>query len=152
MPNTKVYIELSSDIEELLANNQVTLADILQKENIEADVLSGAVPYQQEGGAKTKSIVPIILASAASISLITFAIANFLKAWHQKPYFVEYDELEPIKNDDGTFLLNDKKEPYMQIVKKHKLMETDKVNNKMDFEISYKNLTDIVIRFKSEDK
>jgi hypothetical protein len=152
MSNTKFYIELSSDIEELLANNQVTLADILQKENIDADVLSGAVPYQQEEGVKTKEIVTIILASSASIAIITLAITNFLKAWHQKPIFVECDELEPIKNDDGTILLNDNGEPYLRIVKKHKMIEPDKIKNKMDFEISYKNLTDIVIRFKSEDK
>jgi hypothetical protein len=81
MSETKIYLDLSSEIQELLADNEISIADILQQENIEVtDITEGVMPQESEDGARTRDLVPIIVASAALVAEIGFAISQILNA------------------------------------------------------------------------
>jgi hypothetical protein len=86
MSDTKnIYLDLSEDIQRLLADNEITIEQILQQENIEVEnVTEGVIPDEfEEKGVRTKDLVPLILASSALIASIGFAISkvvNTLKA------------------------------------------------------------------------
>jgi hypothetical protein len=79
MSDTKIYLDLSKEIQQLLADNKMSIADILQNENIEvSDIIEGVMPQESEEGARTKDVVPIILASSAAVAVIGFTISNLL--------------------------------------------------------------------------
>jgi hypothetical protein len=79
MSETKIYLDLSTEIQELLADNEISIADILQQENIEVtDVTEGVMPDESEDGARSKDLVPIIVASAALAPEIGFLISQTL--------------------------------------------------------------------------
>ncbi len=81
MSDTKIYLDLSTEIQELLADNEISIADILQQENIEVtDVTEGVMPQKSEDGARTKDLVPIILAGSAAVTAIAYAISKILNA------------------------------------------------------------------------
>jgi hypothetical protein len=69
MSETKIYLDLSEDIQRLLADNEITIEPILQQENIEVDhVTEGVIPDESEEGGRTKDLVTLIFASSALIS------------------------------------------------------------------------------------
>lgn len=79
MSETNIYLDLSTEIQELLADNEISIADLLQQENIEVtDVTEGVMPQESEDGARTKDLVPIIVASAALVTAIGYAISQVL--------------------------------------------------------------------------
>jgi len=79
MSDTKIYLDLSEEIQELLADNEISIADILQQEQVEvSDVTEGVMPQNSEEGARTKDLVPIILASSAAVAVIGFTISKVL--------------------------------------------------------------------------
>jgi len=81
MSDTKIYLDLSTEIQELLADNEISIADILQQEDIEvSDVTEGVMPQKSEDGARTKDLVPIIMASSVLVAAIGNAIAQILNA------------------------------------------------------------------------
>jgi hypothetical protein len=79
MSDTKIYLDLSEEIQQLLADNETSIADILQDENIEvSDITAGVMPQESEEGARTREVVTIILASSAAVAVIGFTISNVL--------------------------------------------------------------------------
>jgi hypothetical protein len=79
MSETNIYLDLSTEIQELLADNEISIADILQQENIEVtDITEGVMPQESEDGARTRDLVPIIVASAALAPEIGFVISQIL--------------------------------------------------------------------------
>jgi hypothetical protein len=81
MSDTKIYLDLSTEIQELLADNEISIADILQQENIDvSDVTEGVMPQKSEDGTRTKDLVPIILAGSAAVTAIAYAISKILNA------------------------------------------------------------------------
>ena len=85
MSDTKIYLDLSEEFQQLLADNEISIADILQQEQVEvSDVTEGVMPQESEEGARTKDLVPIILASSAAVAVIGFAISKVLNTLQQK--------------------------------------------------------------------
>ncbi len=54
MEETRIYVELSDDIRQWLADNGLSVADILEKKGIDAEVVSGAIPAGDEDGHRTR--------------------------------------------------------------------------------------------------
>ncbi|MCL2923493.1 MAG: hypothetical protein MGF17_02390, partial [Trichodesmium sp. MAG_R04] len=67
MTTTNIYLELDSDILEFIESN-VDISEILQSENIDAEVTYGVGPYLSEEGARTKNIVTKIIASSVAVA------------------------------------------------------------------------------------
>ena len=54
MQQTKIYLELSDELQAVLNDNGISIEDILEQEGIEADVTYGVMPTQAEEGARSK--------------------------------------------------------------------------------------------------
>ena len=61
MPETKIYMEFDEKLQEVMADNQLTISDILRQDSIKAKVTNGMTPYEDEEGARPKELVTIIL-------------------------------------------------------------------------------------------
>ena len=151
MSSTKIYLELSDEIQGILADNALSVEDILRHESIEATVTHGKPPYQSEVGARTKDMVTIILASGVVIPAIGFAIAQVLNAIQDKPYFVEYYENVELRNNKDEILIDKDGNPIFKTVKRHELIEPKKENQRREFEANFSLVNGVVIKFGTKE-
>lgn len=149
MSKTKIYLELAKEIEELMADNEISIEEILEREHIEAEVTSGVVPYQSEEGARTKDIVTIILASSAAVAAIGFAFSQVLHEVSNKPHLIEFYENEELRDADGKILIDGDGKPQLKPVKKYEFVESQRTR---DIEFSFGLKNGIVIKMKSGAK
>jgi hypothetical protein len=152
MSETKIYLELSNEIQELLADNDLSIKDILQREEIDAIVTQGIPPFQAEDGARTKDVITIVLAGSFAVAAISFAISQVLNTLHHKPYFVEYYENVELRDAKGSVLKDREGNPLFKTVKRHEILEPSKENQKKEFEAKFSLVNGIVIKFGSEEK
>ena len=152
MSNTKIYLELSDEIQGIFADNSLSVEDILGQEAIEAAVTDGLPPYQSEEGARTKDVVTIIMATSVAIPAIGFAISQVLNTLHNKPYFVEYYENMELRNEKGKILMDKDGKPLFKTVKRHELLEPRNVNHSREFEASFSLVNGIIMKFGTKDK
>lgn len=154
MPKMKIFIELSDDLMELLSDNNLSVDYILDSEDIDAEVGSGASPYQKEKGAKTRdliTVVSIIGASSTAVIAIAYAVTTVLETLQKKPIYQTYWELEEIRKKDGGVILDKDGNPVMKKVKKYILLEPGNGDKKDGFEIS-SGLKGLVMKFSTEKK
>lgn len=152
MSTTKIFLELSSDVQGALADNGLSVEDVLEQNSIEATVTQGVLPAQLEEGARTKDVVTIILASSTAIAAIGFAISQVLNTIHNKPHVVEYYENIELRDADGQILKDKKNNPIFKVVKRQEILEPQKHERKMNFEASFDLTNGIVMKFGSQDK
>lgn len=143
MPN--IYLELSEEFEELLADNRITIKDILDHSGIEVEgVTQEIIPYQADKGARTKDIVTIIsvaIASSVVVEAIAFAISQVLYTLHYKP-LVEIYENEELRDKDGNLQLKSVKRYEFPFSKAEQRLERE-----LKFSSGFKN--GIVIKIES---
>ncbi|AFZ61344.1 hypothetical protein H6G54_02735 [Anabaena cylindrica FACHB-243] len=151
MTTTKIYLELDDDILQFVKSN-VDISDILQTENIDAEVRYGIEPYLSEEGARTKDIVTIILASSAALATISFVISQVLNTYYRKPYFVEYYEIHELKDAKGNFVLDKEGNPQYEKIKKYQIIEPKKESTIQNFEFQFSFINGVVIKFSSDVK
>ncbi|NJM72212.1 MAG: hypothetical protein HC862_19670 [Scytonema sp. RU_4_4] len=149
MTTTKIYLELDDDILHFVESN-VDISDILQSENIDAEVRYGVEPYLSDEGARTKDIVTIILASSAVLATISFVISQVLNAYYKKPYFVEFYEIHELKDASGNFLLDKEGKPQYEKIKKYQMIQPTKESTIQNFEFQFSLVNGIVIKFNSK--
>jgi hypothetical protein len=152
MTTTKIYLEISDEIQGILADNGLSVEDILRQEAIEATVTHGVPPYQSEEEARTKDVVTIILAASVAIPAIGFAISQVLNTLHDKPYFVEYYENVELRNEKGKILTDKDGNPLFKTVKRHELLEPRKENQKREFEARFSLANGVVIKFGTKEE
>ncbi|MGH6820402.1 MAG: hypothetical protein ACREDU_06015, partial [Methylocella sp.] len=85
MSTTQIYLDLPDELQQLLSENQISIADILHQQGIEAEVKLGTMPGQTEEGARDKDVATIILASAAAVIAIGWAISSVLRTLKHGP-------------------------------------------------------------------
>jgi hypothetical protein len=152
MTDTKIYLELSDEIQGILADNGLSIEDILQQEAVEATVSHGVAPYQSEEGARTKEVVTIILASSVAVAAIGFAISQVLNSIHDKPYFVEYDEPVELRDENGKVLKDREGKPIFKKIKRHELLEPRKNNRQTDFDAEFNPANGVVLKFGTKEE
>ena len=126
MPETKIYIEISKEFQQLLVENSLTLEDIIQQQGIDANLQYDTLPDNDEYGSRTRDLVPVILAGSAAVLAVSTAISQLLNTLYAKPYFVEYWAEEELRNGDGDILLDKDGKPQTKFVKKHEIIEPSK--------------------------
>jgi hypothetical protein len=102
MPETKIYMEFDEMLQQVIADNQLTISDILRQDSIKAKVTNGMTPYEDEDGARSKELVTIILASSVLIGSISFAISRVLNEYYHRPIIEEYYENVELKDEKGN--------------------------------------------------
>jgi hypothetical protein len=151
MNETKIYLELSDEVQQLLADNQITIEDILRTENIDAEVTYGVLPYQLEEGARTKKLVPIIIGVGIVVLPVSLAVSQVLSTINNKPHIVEIYDPQQLKDSKGNILLDKDGRPLYKLVKKYELIEPrTKKNQELEIQVSLEN--GVVLKFKSEEK
>lgn len=148
---TKIYVDLSVDLKQVLDDNKLSIDDLLKENGIEAIVKYEALPYPNEGDTRNKDVVTIIMASSGLIASISFAISKILNTLYNRPYFVEYYEYEVVRDGD-KIIKNGNGDPIIRSVKKFKLFEPRKEIRKNNFEYSTTAENGIVIKFSTEEK
>jgi hypothetical protein len=152
MSATRIYIEMSDDIQATLADNEISIADILRQSDFQDEITYGSPPYRTDYGSRDKDIVTIILASSVAVFAVGSAISQVLATLHRKPYFVQYDELVELHDADGNIMLDEKGNPQFKLVKRHKFLEPRKENADREFEAKLSSKRGFVIRFSSSEQ
>ncbi len=128
--DTKIYLELSQDIQQLLSDNGLKIEDVLQQENIEAKIERGVIPTLSEETARIKSPVHIILASSVLITAISFAIVRVLNAIHNKPVLIDVKKFSIEKDENGNI-------HHVETTITKELLEQRKKNKEDSFEVHF---------------
>lgn len=119
----KIYVEMADDLLAWLADNGLSVEDVLEKEGVDASVEIGVVPLADGGEGRAKDVVPIILASGGAISAVLVALSHCMKTWLNRPILTTWEELEEIRDENGSVLLDEKGAPRMKTVRKHFVQE-----------------------------
>ncbi len=99
-----VYVFGSAEVERVLADNGVSLAQLLQGEGVDARQTYGTNPVATPGGAD-KEPVTILFLTAAAIAVLTPVL---MRAWGQitrRPLAVEETIVEPMLDPSGKPVL-----------------------------------------------
>ncbi len=151
METAKIYVEFSDDIQEWMADNGLSVEDILEKEGIDADVEHDIIPVEKDGS-RTKDVVPvIILASGGALTSVLFAVSHCMKIWLNRPIYTSWEELEEIRDKDGNVLLDKKGNPQMKTVHKHFVNEPGKSDKKEKIDLKA-GLKGLIMKIGSEEK
>lgn len=139
MSITKIFLELSQDEEKLLNENNLSISDVIQKANIDAEIEYGIIPSNREG-ARTKDIVPIILAASGSIVAISYAITKVLSVIYKRPRLVKIFENKLIKDKNEVPILDKNGNFQYEKVEKHQFFEgrDDKMED-FEFKTNFKD-------------
>jgi hypothetical protein len=95
-----VYVFGSPKVEEILADNGVSLADLLRREGVEVQQGHGTDPVPTPGGG-TKEPVTIFFLTITALATLTPILT---RAWGQlthHPLAVEETVVEPVLDDSG---------------------------------------------------
>lgn len=111
---SKIYLDFSEDIRNLLAEEDIRVQDLLNEAGISATVRFEALP-PEHGEERTRDLVPIIMASSvaavslsAAVAIITSAISRALERRAVRPRYVEYLEEKPIVDAKGNPVVDKK--------------------------------------------
>ena len=151
MSETKIFLELSEEIQQVIAENRISVSNVLDRQGIEATVGYEAPNYETEDGARSKELVTVILASGASLFAIGLAISQVLKAIYRKPYFVEYYELQEIRDRSGELILDSWGNTQFKLVKKFELIEPRAEDSERLMELKWNTQNGLVLKFRSSE-
>lgn len=147
-----IYVELPEEVQQIFAENETSINQILRDNSIDVEVRQDVAPYKEEDGATSKDLVTLIFAGSTALASITHAITSIMNTLYKKPYWIEYDELVEIRGKDGNVLLNKKGKPIFKTVKKFELVEPRKENKSYSFESMFSAVKGIVLKVKNEEK
>ena len=151
MPQTKIFIELSDEIQQVINSSKISLEDLLKRQMPDVEIIYGKKIYNSDAGFREKGIVPIILAASAGVATISFAISQILHAIYKKPHLVEFYENEILKDNQGNAILDEDGLPILQPVKKYQFIEPRIEDSKKELEFSFGLKNGIVIKIRSEE-
>jgi len=151
MSVTKIYLDLTEELQQLLSENQTSIADILKHENIEAKFAYGKIPDYEDQEGRSKDVVTIILASSAAIVAIGIAISIVLHTLNRKPHLVQVEELVELRDAGGNLLLDATGTPQFKRIKKYELLEPRPEDSGKNFEMENKDGS-FVLKVSAETK
>ncbi|WP_353572673.1 hypothetical protein [Candidatus Albibeggiatoa sp. nov. BB20] len=142
------YFEFSDDIQQILQDNAIELDDIVQQEQMDAEVENGILPFSQQGS-RSKGIVPIILATGAAATGVIFSVSRLIRTLHEKPVHVSFYEPVEIQDADGNVMTDAQGKPYMKLEKRFEILEPDSAKYDKSLELNLGLDKGIVVKFSS---
>jgi hypothetical protein len=119
---TEIFIFASPEIQELLADNQLDLVELLKQEGIEVGKGFAKDPTAS-GDSTQKDPTGIILASAALILAITPLISKVLTALSRRSIVIRELVCVPVEDSNGNVVRDRSGEPLLQWVERSRLLE-----------------------------
>ena len=132
---TEAFIFASSEIQEILLDNGVTLVELLEQEDYEINKTINSNPGVFEDEYRTKELATTILASAAFIAVLTPIILKVIQSLTYKQVVVHEMVLIPVLGVDGKVITDISGEPKLQWVKRARLLESSIHESKQEISI-----------------
>ena len=149
---TRIYLDLPDDIQLMLEENQLSWEDALTDLGIDQEVTYGSLPYHEEEGVRTKELVTVIIvASAAAVVAVSFAISRILETLQRKPSIVEIYEPVAVQDASGKVVIDALGQPVVKLVKRYEILEPRKEDRKVEFEFHFDLKDVVVIKVRSEE-
>ncbi|MCP4695908.1 MAG: hypothetical protein GY862_03520 [Gammaproteobacteria bacterium] len=146
---TRIYLELSKELQQALDDNGITPDEILRKAEIDAKVKHDRLPVQsKKGGKDLAQVIEFAWAGSAVIASLGFTLTKILNTIYNKPIYVEYEELEELRDAGGNVLLDAKGEPVYKKVPRRQILQAQQTS-KDSFMADMKKM---VMKFSSEGK
>ncbi|MBC7921130.1 MAG: hypothetical protein H7Z75_08550 [Ferruginibacter sp.] len=135
-----IFISLSPEVSELLADNGVDLVEELQKQLPE--VRRGYAPDPAIGDHnRTRDITLVILASSAAFYAVSLGIERIINALGNQPMTAVETELVPVVSPDGKIVRDNNEQPILHWVEKKKILEQpNAVHDKGSLTVSFAGL------------
>jgi len=143
----EAFVFTSTEIQELIIDNELNLVELLQKEGCQVEQGSAADPIMSDTDS-TKEIATTILASAALVGTLTPIILKIIQSLTYKNVVVHETVLIPVEDSAGNILKDASGEPILQWVRQAKILESQA--QKVKQEVSIKALG-FEIEIKSSD-
>ncbi len=122
----QIFIFASPEIQELLADNETDLVELLNQKGIEVSRGYAQDPTLMSNSGN-KEPVSIILASTALVLALTPTISKIITALSHKSVEVEEVVLQPVEDSQGSVVYDTVGNPILQWVKRRQLKEIAKV-------------------------
>jgi hypothetical protein len=148
----KIYLDLADDIQLLFEENRISIEKELADQGIDQTVIYEVPPYQEEEGVRTKEpVTVIILASAAVVLAVGYAVSRIVETLQRKPHVVEIYELEEVRDSSGNVLTDTLGQPVVKMVKRYEILEPRKEDRTGGFEFSFDLKSGVVFKVRSEE-
>lgn len=145
------YIEMSPELVNLLQQKNISFDNIVFQSNQDVDLFFQPLNFFNDE-ARSKDIVPVIVASSAALSAVFLCLSNLLTTYFNRPHFYEWDELEEIYDSGGRILKDDAGNPIWKIKRHHKVIYPEQLKKIHSLEFN-SGIVGMVLRiFSSEEK
>ncbi|NEP80071.1 MAG: hypothetical protein F6K17_15540 [Okeania sp. SIO3C4] len=118
-----IFILTSPDVKELLADNQIDLVEVLQKEGINVSQEFAQDPTVDPKSGH-KDVATVIMASAVLILAITPVLSKVIAALSHKKVVVKELVCLPVEDSSGNVVRNSSGEPILQWVERTHFLES----------------------------
>jgi hypothetical protein len=139
-----IYLEFSDDVEQFLVENEISLEEILQQANIDADVTHQVRPDLTGEEERTKEVVLVVLASAALVLAVGTAISQVLQTHYRRPRLEQIDSIEEVMDADGNVVS-------VKVESRPELLEPRETDSERKTE-AILNKDGFILRFGSSEK
>lgn len=120
-PVSGVYVRMSDDVQGLLAENDVSLLDLLKSEGIQARVAAASDPAS-DASVGTKEPITLVLATAAAIAALTPVLTRAINAISRRPVVVRETVLAPVESSSGEIVKSSTGKPILSWVERTRVI------------------------------
>lgn len=143
-----IYVDLPPTLIQVLNENQLTLDGVLQSSGIDAAVEYAAMPYAQAPGARSKDVVPLIVASAGLVLSIGLAVSTILKTIYRRPIVTKILEPEELRDARGNLVKDTEGNPQYKLRTRYEMLEPRPEDRQTTLELQAGT---VVLRFSTVD-
>jgi hypothetical protein len=146
----EVFVFLSPEIQELLADNQVDLVDLLRQEGI--DVQRGfAQDPTNSADAGHKEPVTVIIAAAALVVALTPLLTKLIEALSHEAVLVTEQVLVPVEDSQRKVVHDNAGQPVLHWIERSRIVESAE-QPREETAVDIKGPLGITIGYKSAPK
>jgi hypothetical protein len=146
----EIFVFLSPEVQELLADNQVDLVDLLRQEGVTVQRGFAQDPTTS-ADAGHKEPVTIILASAALVVALTPLLTKLIEELSHEAVLVTEQVLVPVEDSQGNVVHDNAGKPVLHWVERPRIVESER-QPREETAVDIKGPLGITIGYKSTPK
>lgn len=131
---TPIHVHSSTEIEEALADNGVTIADLLAQQGVPLETEVGSDPASGDDG--NKEAVTIILATAGLVMAATPLLKRGIRPLVHKSVVATERVLVPVEDSQGNVVRDAEGQPVLRWIDRSRLIESAASDPNQKIEIS----------------
>jgi hypothetical protein len=122
-PKEPVFVFASSEVREILADNEIDLVDVLRSQGFDVSTGFASDPASAKNSGY-KDPATVILASAALVAALTPVISKIISALAHKAVVVQEMVLTPVMDEQGNLVKDSLNEPVMYWAPRTRIVES----------------------------